>query len=171
MNPQRLVIFNMIVLGSLVLSGFLFGCVSVSLPGNEVAPAKNVEYRNPELPFEEIKLKTADHTWISKTTGNTVSFLSDCQKNSDPSLEQMLNDSTSVIDHLKVIETQENLFNARSSLESIVEGTVDGVPVKMKVLVFKKNSCNYTLTFAGLKNKFASESTAFEKFQTSFRAP
>ena len=171
MNLQPLIFYIKLFCIPIALASSFSSCVSVSLPGQEISPAKNVEFKSPETPFEEINLKSADRTWISKITGNTVSFLSDCQKNSDPTLEQMLSDSTSVIDHLKIIESQEGIFNNRSSLESIVEGSVDGVPVKMKVLVFKKNSCNYTLTYAGLKIKFTSEFNTFENFQTSFRAP
>jgi hypothetical protein len=40
-------------------------CVSVSLDKNEVVHAKNVKFKNPEAPFEEIDIPNSDKTWIS----------------------------------------------------------------------------------------------------------
>jgi hypothetical protein len=154
------------------LSTFAFSsCVSVSLQKTDTVAAKDVNFESPALPFESISLKSADKTWISKASGNTISFLSDCQKNSDPTLEQMQNETTSVVDNVTVIESNSIPFNSRTGLTSTVEGMVDGVPVKMKVLVFKKNTCNYTLTFAGVKKHFDQELKYFEQFQASFKAP
>ena len=98
---------------------FLSNCVSVSLQKNELEPAKNVGYQIPLAPYEEIKLKSADKTWISKTTGNTLSFLSDCQKNSDPTLEQMLSDSVSVLDGLKISDNKELPYNGLMNLQKL----------------------------------------------------
>lgn len=156
----------------IALFAFAFSsCVSVSLQKTEAISAKDVNFEQPALPFESISLNSADKTWISKASGNTISYLSDCQKNSDPTLEQMQNETTSVVDNLNVLEINSIPFNSRTGLTSTVEGMVDGVPVKMKVLVFKKNTCNYTLTFAGVKKHFDQELKYFEQFQSSFKAP
>lgn len=167
MNSARLCLLIMTVLISFSLSS----CVSVSLQKNESQPAKDVIFSEPISPFAEMKLNSADKAWLSKITGNTISYISDCLKNSDPSLEQMMNDSLSVLDNLKVLDQQSKPFNSRSSFFFVAEGSVDGIAVKMKVIVFKKNNCNYTLTYAGVKKNFDGELGYFEKFQSSFTAP
>lgn len=146
------------------------GCVSVKIPGTELTPSKNVqlEQPNPTL-FSEIKVASSDKTWISKITGNTISYLSDCQKNSDPSLEQMQAEAFSVLENTKILQTAKVEYNSREAQTSLVEGTVDGVPIKMKILVFKKNGCNFTISFGGVKKNFDSELGEFELFQNKFK--
>lgn len=146
-------------------------CVSVSLEKSEAVRAKNVRFRAPEPPFEEIKIPNSDKTWISAVSGNTISFLSDCQKNSDPTLEQMQGDSFSVLEGLHNSESETLTFNSRQALLMTSEGLVDGVPIKMKALVFKRNACNYTLTYAGVSKKFPRELDQFKSFLQSFSAP
>ncbi|MBL7668979.1 MAG: hypothetical protein JNM39_00715 [Bdellovibrionaceae bacterium] len=146
-------------------------CVSVSLDKNKVVPAKNVRFNAPDSPFEEIDIPNSDKTWISAVSGNTISFLSDCQKNSDPTLEQMLTDSFSVLEGLHASQSETLTYNSRQALQMTSEGFVDGVPIKMKALVFKRNSCNYTLTYAGVSKKFPRELDQFSRFLQSFYAP
>ncbi len=150
---------------------FLVSCVSVSLQKNTPVPAKHVVYQAPSSPFEEIPFPPSDKTWISRTNSNTISFLSDCQKNYDPSLEQMQADSISVLEEKHSAKTTPVTFNGRQGLMIVSEGFVDGVPIKMQVLVFKRNACNYTLTYAGVAKNFAQEIAHFEQFLKSFTTP
>lgn len=149
----------------------LGGCVSVQLPGGKVTPAKDVEFQPPTAPFKEIKTANSDKTWLSGKTGNTISFLSECGGNSDPSLEQIESDSLSAMSHTQNLKTEELSYNGRAARQTVSKGTLDGVSVQMRLLVFKKNGCNYTLSFGGLENRFSSEEKYFETFLKGFKAP
>lgn len=154
-----------------VLSLALGACVSVNIPSSAGRPAQDVKYNEPTKPFQDIKVKTADKAWISGKTGNTISYLSDCNSSTDPALIQLQNESLAVLDKLNIVESKNIDFNGRDALSTTAEGEVDGVPVKTQLLVFKKNNCNFTLNYGGLRNNFDAELAQFHRFTESFRAP
>lgn len=156
----------------LCLSALAFcSCVSVNLPNSKTTHAKDVQYSAPSDPYSEITNKANDKTWLSSATGNTISYLSDCGNAADPAIDQLESDSLSVLNDMKVSETQDLTFNNRAARRTTADGTVDGVPVELSLLIFKKDGCNYTLTFAGVKKQFNSEKKYFDAFVNSFKAP
>lgn len=157
----------------LILLGFIFvmaACVSVKIPTGTGTPAKDVSYTEPASPFEEIKVASGDKTWLSSKTGNTISFLSECNANVDPTLQQLEGESLAILDKLKIEQTQGFDFNGRNALRTLAQGEVDGVAVKTELVVFKKNGCNFTLSFGGVARTFDSEKSHFDKFVESFKA-
>lgn len=145
-------------------------CVSVKIPSGVGTPAKDVKYTAPTAPFKEIKVASGDKAWLSGRTGNTISFLSDCNGSADPSLQQLEGESLVVLDKLKILQTQAFEFNGREAQRTQAQGEVDGVPVKTELVVFKKNGCNFTLSYGGVAKSFESEKQYFEKFVESFKA-
>ncbi|WII72403.1 hypothetical protein QJS83_00795 [Bdellovibrio sp. 22V] len=153
------------------MSLLLGSCVSVKLPGGKVTSAKDVTFTAPPSPFQEIKADSSDKAWLSGKTGNTISFLSECGGGADPSLEQLEVDSLGAINKVKVLQSDETMFNGRAARQSTAQGQIDGVSVQMALLVFKKNGCNYTLSYGGVAKQFSVEEDVFEKFKQSFKAP
>jgi hypothetical protein len=149
---------------------FLLTCISVKIPTGSGSVAKDVKYNAPTAPFEEIKNPSADKAWISRTTGNTISFLSDCGGSADPSLQQLENETLTVLNKLKVLDTKTFEFNGRDARSTVAEGEVDGVPVKTELLIFKKNGCNFTLSYGGIYKSFEAEQKDFRNFLQSFNA-
>lgn len=145
-------------------------CVSVKIPSGTGTPAKDLKYADPAAPFKEIKVASGDKAWLSGKTGNTISFLSDCNGSADPTLQQIEGDSLVVLDKLKILSTQNFEFNGRDALRTEAQGEVDGVPVKTLLVVFKKNGCNFTLSYGGVAKTFDSEKSYFDKFLESFKA-
>jgi hypothetical protein len=145
-------------------------CVSVKIPSGTGTQAKDVKYADPADPFKEIKVMTGDRTWLSEKTGNTISFISDCNGSADPSLQQLAGESLAVLDKLKVLNTQNFNFNGREALRTQAQGEVDGVMVKTELVVFKKNGCNFTLSYGGVAKTFENEKSYFDKFIENFKA-
>ncbi|WP_413558769.1 hypothetical protein [Bdellovibrio sp. HCB209] len=154
----------------IIMSLLLGSCVSVELPSGKGKPAENVAFSEPASPFASIKAKSADRAWQSSKTGNTISFLSECGNSSDPSLQTLETESLSAINKLEILKTETALFNGRESRQTISAGTIDGVPVALALVVFKKNGCNYTLSYGGVEKQFNSELPVFEKFKADFKA-
>lgn len=154
-----------------IMSLLLGSCVSVQFPGGKSAPAKDVEYKAPAAPYKEITTSKADKTWLSSKTGNTISYLSECGNGSDPSLSQIENESLSALSNLEVVKSEALTYNSRAAHQTVAHGEVDGIPVQISLLVFKKNGCNYTLSYGGVKEQFASEQLSFEEFKRNFKAP
>jgi hypothetical protein len=147
------------------------GCVSVELPNTKTTSAKDVQWNAPATPFKEIKASNADKTWLSSRTANTISFLSECGNAADPSLQTLESESLSALGKIETVNSKDFEFNGRAARNSVSAGEVDGVPVQLELLVFKKNGCNYTLSYGGVKKQFDGEHKIFEDFKTNFKAP
>lgn len=153
-----------------IMSLLLGSCVSVNLPGRKSVPAKGVEFSAPGAPYRAIKSVNSDKAWLSERTGNTISFASDCG-GADPSLQQMETESLLALSNLEITSSETLMFNGREARKSVSAGTVDGVPVKLSLLVFKKNNCNYVLSYGGVAAQFDAETSYFENFIARFKAP
>lgn len=154
-----------------IMSLLLSSCVSVELPSGKITSAKGVEYTSPGGAFSEIKAKNTDKTWLSSKTGNTISYLSECGNTADPSLQTIETESLSAISKLEILKSDTISFNGREARQTVSAGAIDGVPVAMSLLIFKKNGCNYTLSYGGLEKQFNLEKDEFEKFKQGFKAP
>ena len=150
---------------------YLFGCVTIDVTGGKATPAKNIRFKPPILPFVLVPTKASDQLWVSSKTGNSISILSECGSTQDPSLEQLQTDAIGVLQDTEIQSTAVVPFNQREALSSVVSGKVDGVPVKMKVVSFKKNNCNYTLVYGSVNRNFDSEVAFFDRFFDGFYAP
>lgn len=149
----------------------LSGCVSVELPNSKTTSAKDVQWSAPGGQFKEIKATNADKTWLSSRTGNTISFLSECGNAADPSLQTLESESLSALGKINTISSKIYDFNGRAARNSVSTGEVDGVPVQLELLVFKKNGCNYTLSYGGVMKQYDAEHKNFEDFKQNFKAP
>lgn len=145
--------------------------MSVQLPGGKVAPAKDVEFKSPRSPFKEITSANSDKTWLSEKSGNTLSYLSECGNKNEPSLKQIESESLGALTNLQQLKSTELTFNGRAARLSTNKGDLDGVPVQIALLIFKKNGCNYTLSYGGVDSKFSEEEHYFSTFLESFKAP
>lgn len=89
----------------------------------------------------------------------------------DLPLAQLEAEGLAVLSNLKIVSTQDGEFNGRQSLESTAQGEVDGVLVKMSLVTFKKNGCNYSLSYGGVATRFEEETLYFRNFLKGFKAP
>lgn len=154
-----------------ILFLLLGSCVSVSLPGKKVVSATDVHFDAPPSPFKEIKMANVDKAWLSGKTANTISYFSECGNPADPSLETLETDALSAINDIDVLKSENVQYNGREARQTIVAGKLDGVPVKMSLLLLKKNGCNYTLSYGGTASQFLQEESLFENFKRNFKAP
>ncbi|WP_295901902.1 hypothetical protein [uncultured Bdellovibrio sp.] len=145
--------------------------MSVQLPGGKVTSAKDVGFSAPGSPFKDMSGGNSDKAWISERTGNTISYLSECGSSSEPTLQQLETDSLGALSDLHILKSDEVSFNGRAARESISQGKIDGVPVQVALVVFKKNGCSYTLSYGGVEKQFSSEQKYFENFKQNFKAP
>ncbi len=154
-----------------ILALFASACVSVELPSSKSRKSTDMIYKAPAAPFEELKSDSADKVWLSTRTGNTISFLSECENSADPSLKQLETDSFSALGSPEIESTAHMSFNGREALQSTATGSVDGVAIKLKLLVFKKNNCSYTLSYGGVAKNFSFELKHFDEFTQGFKVP
>lgn len=150
---------------------FSFGCVTVDMGGGKAKSASHVKFEAPSSPFEKGNVSSGDQTWISKKTGNSISFISECERSVELSLEQLESDALNVMEKLKIEKSDRFQYNGREALKTLASGKVDGIDIKMQLVTFKKNNCNYNLSYVAVASRFDSESSYFEQFAKDFQAP
>lgn len=146
------------------------GCVSVSMPTGGGKKADGVRFEAPRAPFRDLA-GTGDRAWVNDRTGNTISFISECEAKGDPTLQQMQNEAVNSLEDPRVAGEKSRVLDGRPARSALVTGSIDGVPVSMHVVTLKKNSCNYTFAQTGVPAKFDADADAFEAFLQGFRAP
>jgi len=150
----------------------LFACSILGSGGDAPAKSNSTKYNPPPSPFQETPMHGgADHAWQSERTGNTIAYNSECSKDEDPSLEMLKKKIFSGIDRLKLDPSQSVHIDDREGQRVTGTGFVDGVPVKLSVLTFKKDGCTYDLLYIAREKSFGAELSAFDQFLKGFRAP
>ena len=153
-----------------ILIATAVACVSVNIGPKGAEKSKGVDFSPPEKPFENMN-SNADGAWQNRTNGNSISYLSTCNDPADPALETVTRELFSGITELRTIQSKETTFNGREALDSEVIGRVDGVLTRVRAVVFKKNTCLYTISYIGVPKAFEEDRQRFDAFLGSFRAP
>lgn len=161
--------FNLVALSLTMIS--ISGCVSVQLPGSVAKKASGLIYKEPTKPFVSMKSDGADKVWLSSKTANTIAYLTECESTNDPSLKQLESEYLNALGKLEIVKSETSNFNGRESLATTANGEIDGINVQVRLVIFKKNNCNYTLSYSGVKKKFDSELKHFDQFVESFKVP
>ncbi len=147
------------------------GCISVNLGPKGPEKSKNVGVQAPLAPYQVLKGARADGAWQNPADGNSISYLSTCNEQSDPSLEIATDEVISALGNSKTLSQKKLEFDGREALDTLAEARVEGVPTKIHALVFKKNGCLYTLSLIGLTKSFDKGEPYFDAFVKGFRAP
>jgi hypothetical protein len=155
----------------LLFSLIICSCVTVNVGEETPKKSTDIRFAVPKKPFEEHASPSADKAWVSTATGNVISFASECPENSDPSLETLTKESLQSLDRLEIVSKESISFNNRDAISSFAKGSVDGVPLAMKTIIFKKNGCNYRIMLSGLLGKISLEQNQFDDFCKEFKAP
>lgn len=153
------------------LGAFINACVSVQLGQNEIKKSTDYKYKAPEKPWQEISSLRIDHGWKNTRNGNSLSVVSDCSEQQDPTLNSIREGVLTGIDEVELLSEKKTMFNQREALQTEAKGKVDGVPTLMNVLLFKKNGCIFILTYVGTQIHYASNTETFDAFLKHFEVP
>ena len=145
-------------------------CVSVNIGPKAGQKSSEVKFTAPPAPFEAIGNVAADGAWQNKKNGNTISFYSVCSDPADPAIDVVMRDLFAELNDLKTVHTANRTFDGREALDTEVEGRLDGVPTRIHAIVYKKNSCTYTVSYIGIPKSFEEDRGRFTNFLGNFRA-
>jgi len=170
-----------------VLVLFLSGtaCVSVNIGPGKTEKASNISFAAPGGGFKALESGRADAAWNNSSTGSTIAFQSNCGDAADLPLESIAQDLFTGFEDRKTLRDERIPFDSREALDQEIEGKVDGVMTRVRAIIYKKNKCNYVLTFVALTKNTVAENkdkariqanlngdvAQFENFMTSFKAP
>jgi len=146
----------------------VIGCVSVKLTNHSLTRSDSIKNHPPARPYVEINSDT-DAAWKNPTNGSTISYNSSCQDIIDPSLHSIRDDLLGDVFDLQISKSYLKDFNARESLYTEAGGKVDGIPVKMILIVLKKGGCIFSVNYISLKDSFQSDLEIFQNFTKTFK--
>ena len=146
-------------------------CVSVNLAKNDVKRAEDIQYKAPNGSFKEFDSELVDKGWRHKSNGNAISFVSDCQNQYDPTLENIESGVINSITSKKKVSSNLENYNGRESLHSVYDGKVDGIPTTVELVTFKKNGCIYVISYVAVKSNYNENKPQFQSFLDRFKAP
>lgn len=145
-------------------------CVSVDL-GTRHVPDEEFQFAPPQTPFVAIDQDNLRQAWQNPKNGNSISIFSNCNEKADPTLNLIQKDILSILENQKNEERVTRTFNQREALVTTTSGKLDGFPIKMKVLSFKKSHCSYSLNYTATPSSFSEDIQEFEKFILGFKVP
>jgi hypothetical protein len=146
-------------------------CVSVALGPGAPQRASGVRFSAPAKPFEKASAEHVDGTWRDSANGNAISYLSECNDPSDPTLHAIEQGVLSGLYPYSYVTQADTTYEGRAARRVQVKGIVDGVPSLVDLLIFKRNNCLYILSYVGLEQHHQRNQKAFEDFISGFHAP
>lgn len=155
----------------LILLTLASACVSVNVRPAAPRHAENLKFSEPVSPFQKQSDSAADFVWQSQKTGNTIAVISECKTTMETPLEALETDTINAMTDPQIVSTSHLTYNDREAIQTTATGLMDGIAIQMKVVTFKKNACNFILTYVGRASMVAREQSTFENFLKGFKAP
>ncbi len=141
-------------------------CVSSLLKEKAPTFSSEVKFLPPTEPFVVLN-KSVFPSWKSRLTGNVLSILSDCQAGNPTSfhdLHHMIEDS---VDSPQVASETTTTFQNKPALQRIIRAELDGSPLEIKSLAFKRVNCGYLVSLSGKPEHLKTDQGAFDSFLKS----
>lgn len=111
----------------------------------------------------------ADLAYENPETGAIISINSLCRKYSEHNLESLTNNLVRGIENRKILDRKIYKVAEADAMDTIFDGEVDSVAIRIRTVVLIKNSCSYDFIYVSLPKKDADSKGAFETFLASFR--
>ncbi|MBK8201932.1 MAG: hypothetical protein IPK68_06305 [Bdellovibrionales bacterium] len=159
----------------LFITGASNSCVSIDISKTNQVRDNNIKFHAPDLPYQVAPLASVDGAWRNTETGDSISYISECDSSTDPSLDSIHKGILQGIENLKIVSSEYKKYNSRQALFTTVNGELDGIGTQMQFVIFKKNQCIYVLTnisyMKGAHPKGATSSRDFQMFLEKFEVP
>lgn len=130
----------------LLISVAFNSCVSIDISKTNQVRDNNVKIQAPDKPYQVVPLSSVDGAWRNTETGDSISYISECDSAADPSLDSIHKGILQGIENLKIVSSEYKKYNNRQALFTKVNGELDGIGTQMQFVIFKKNQCIYVLT-------------------------
>lgn len=136
---------------------------------------KNTDYivGLPIKPWEQMSLAEskmdADFAFNNPNTGSSFYLRSECHSFKDASLERLTGGLIRLFKNTDVLDQAELMFAKRAAKKTTFIGELDGVKVKVSVLVLKKHSCYFDFVFVALPKHYSQDISVYDKFIKTFK--
>lgn len=142
---------------------FFVSCVSSILKEKPPTFSNEIKLIAPQPPF--VKTETSVFpSWKNTLTGNVISIVSDCNDGSSSkltALHQLIEDS---LEDIRVVKEETLALQNRPAHLKVVTAKLDGHPIEVRSISFKRKSCGYLASLSGKTNSLLKDTTQFEQF-------
>ena len=152
----------------IILPILMVSCVSSLLKENPPKFSKEVQWSEPKKPFEKIDTPVYP-AWKNKVTGNVISIVSDCGNSSQVGLLALHQLIESSVEEFKLIKEEKIIFQDKTALVHFSQGELDGAPIEIQSLSFRRKDCGYLTALSGKRNNLEDDRKKFELFNESLR--
>lgn len=149
----------------MVFSAFAF----ISCAAKETVRTGNYDFDPP--PSEWVPLKGEDGTLLFKRSSPEmgITVYTTCDRYQSAPLPPLAREMFIGFENRKILDKGEAKVAGGDAYYIIMDCTLDGVPVKVKVYVFKAKNCIYDLAYFAPPSNFDSGLGTFEKFVSEFK--
>jgi len=142
-------------------------CVSSILKEKAPTFSKDIQFKDPQSAFTKVNLSVYP-AWKSSKTGNVISVVSDCNENDVASLSTLHQLITGSIEDAKTIKQEQLTFKDKPALMYVTEGQLDGQPIAIRSISFKRKGCGYVSSLSGKPGSLETDLSTFNSFNESF---
>jgi hypothetical protein len=152
------------------------GC-ALFFPDRTAPKSSEYEVKSPAPPWNKLAVGAdpnatdamkADMAFENPETGAIISLNSICRKYSKLTLEQLTENLVRGVGGRKLLERRETLLDGAPALDSLFEGTVDGVYLHLRTVVTLKDDCTYDFIHVSVPKREVGHPRAFDEFLASF---
>lgn len=152
----------------ILLLPFAFGsCVSSLLKEAPPTFSNEILIKSPTKPF--VKTETSIYpSWKNTQTGNVISIISDCKENSPYKLSNLHLILESSLENIQVSAENTITLNNKPAFHRVIKAQLDGSPIEIQSVSFKRKSCGYVASLSGKENNLSTDQKQFEQFINGF---
>lgn len=146
---------------------FFVSCVSSLLKEKPPSFSTEIRLTAPKAPFGKTETSVFP-TWKNSQTGNVISIVSDCNEgatNKLSTLHQLIEDS---LDDVKIMKEETMALQNRPALLKFITANLDGQPIEVHSVSFKRKSCGYLASLSGKPNSLFKDTGHFDQFINGF---
>ena len=151
----------------IALPFLMVSCVSTILQEKAPTFSKDIQYKDPQSTFVKVNLSVYP-AWKNPKTGNVISIVSECAENYSGTLSSLHQLITGSIEEPKTTKQEPIVLKQKPALLYVTEGQLDGQPIAIRSISFKRKSCGYVSSLSGRPAALASDLKTYEAFNESF---
>lgn len=153
--------------------GFILGLAAAGCAGpalhDGVFKNDNVRYRTspPPAPWSRINVPDGQVTYVLGSTGATLSAHGECRRTDAPLRALTLHILNGFTDRRGSTE-QFFTFAGREALRTALSARLDGVDLRLQIVVVKRDACVFDFVYSAPPEQFAARAGDFDHFIAGF---
>lgn len=147
-----------------------WGCATtVQFHGNTVETGQ-VRYRigNPGQGFQKVEVGENDLAYWLPEDGATIGVHSTCRDFDDVPARALLNHLLFGTTDRQLVSSETMALDGRGALHAVYELALDGVPVRLEVIVLSKDGCVFDFSLVTKPERFDRSRLGFERLVQGF---